>query len=62
MNRDIMKKDRYTIDAKHTDAKLLEKQQQAIEDALDVLIAESRKDDEDVPWDQALHILDISGK
>jgi hypothetical protein len=35
------------------DLKVLEKHQEAIEDLLDTIIAESRKDDEDVEWERA---------
>ncbi len=35
------------------DLKQLQRHQQEIEDVLDVIIAESRKDDEDVSWEDA---------
>lgn len=35
------------------DLKVLGRHQEQIEDMLDVIVAESRKGDEDVPWEQA---------
>ena len=35
------------------DMKLLERNQENVEDILDIIIAENRKADEDVPWEQA---------
>ena len=44
------------------DMKTLEKHQEAIEDLLDVIVAENRKDDEDVSWEKAKKQLKKSGK
>lgn len=42
--------------------KTLNKHQEAIEDLLDAIIAESRKDDEDVSWEDAKKELTKAGK
>lgn len=42
--------------------KTLNKHQEAIEDLLDAIIAESRKDDEDVSWEDAKKELSKAGK
>lgn len=44
------------------DLKILGKHQEAIEDILDAILAESRKDDEDVSWSSAKKILKQAGK
>ena len=44
------------------DMKVLQKHQQNTEDILDVIIAESREDDEDVSWEQAKKELKQAGK
>lgn len=44
------------------DLKALEKHQEAIEDFLDIIVAENRKDDEDVSWETAKKELKKSGK
>lgn len=35
------------------DMKVLERHQEQVEDILDIIIAENRKDDEDISWEQA---------
>ena len=40
----------------------LEKYQNKIEDLLDVIIAESRKDDEEISWEEVKAQLKTSGK
>jgi len=42
--------------------KTLNKHQDAVEDLLDAIIAESRKDDEDVSWEDAKKELTKAGK
>lgn len=42
--------------------KALTKHQEAIEDFLDAIIAESRKDDEDISWEDAKKELRKAGK
>lgn len=44
------------------DLKVLGKNQEAIEDILDGIVAESRVEDEDVSWDKAKKQLKKSGK
>jgi hypothetical protein len=44
------------------DLKILGKHQEEIEDLLDIVIAESRKDDEDVTWAAAKKELKKAGK
>jgi hypothetical protein len=44
------------------DLKELEKHQNKIEDLLDVIIAESRKDDEEISWEDVKSKLKASGK
>ncbi len=44
------------------DLKTLGKQRNAIEDLLDVIIAESRKEDGDVSWENATKELKKAGK
>ena len=44
------------------DMKVLERHQEEIEDILDVIIAENRKDDEDVSWEAAKRELKKSQK
>jgi len=44
------------------DLKVLGKHQEEIEDILDVLVAESRKDDEDINWSAAKKELKKAGK
>lgn len=44
------------------DVDVLDAQREAVEDLLDVLIAENRKNDEMVPWDKAKAILKKAGK
>jgi len=44
------------------DLKTLQKNQDAIEDFLDIIIAESRKDDEEVSWEDAKKLLTENGK
>jgi hypothetical protein len=44
------------------DMKLLERHQEAIEDILDVIVAENRGNDEDVSWEKAKKQLKKSGK
>ena len=42
--------------------KTLEKHQEALEEYLDVIIAENRKNDEGVSWEQAMKELKKAGK
>lgn len=44
------------------DLEELEKHQNKIEDLLDVIIAESRKDDEEISWEEVKTQLKASGK
>jgi len=44
------------------DLKVLSKHQDAVEDILDVIVAEGRKDDEDVSWQSAKKELKKAGK
>ena len=44
------------------DLKTLEKHQEEIEDILDVIVAENRKDDEDISWPVAKKELKKAGK
>ena len=44
------------------DLEELEKHQNKIEDLLDVIIAESRKDDEEISWEDVKTQLKASGK
>ncbi len=44
------------------DLKVLGKHQDAVEDILDVIVAEGRKDDEDVSWQSAKKELKKAGK
>lgn len=44
------------------DLDILDKQREAIEDLLDLLVAENRKDDEMVPWEEAKAMLKKAGK
>ena len=44
------------------DLEELEKHQNKIEDLLDVIIAESRKDDEEISWEDVKAQLKASGK
>ncbi len=44
------------------DLKVLGKKQDAIEDILDVIVAEGRKDDEDISWHTAKKELKKAGK
>jgi hypothetical protein len=44
------------------DLEELQKHQNKIEDLLDVIIAESRKDDEDISWEDVKAQLKASGK
>jgi len=44
------------------DLKTLAKHQEALEDFLDIVVAENRKDDEDVSWEKAKKELKKSGK
>ncbi|MCF8450106.1 MAG: hypothetical protein K9G49_09580 [Taibaiella sp.] len=44
------------------DLKTLGRQRHAIEDLLDIIIAESRADDEDVSWEEAKKQLAKAGK
>lgn len=44
------------------DIDVLDKDREAVEDLLDVIIAENRKDDVMVPWEKAKADLRMSGK
>ena len=44
------------------DLKTLGRHQSTVEDILDVLVAESRKNDEDISWEQAKKELKLTGK
>jgi len=44
------------------DIKTLEKYEQHIEDLLDVIIAESRRDEESISWEKAVKSLKKKGK
>jgi hypothetical protein len=44
------------------DMDVIVKRREELEDMLDVLIAESRKDDEMVPWEKAKGMLKKAGK
>ncbi len=44
------------------DLKMLQKHQEAVEDFLDIVIAENRKDDESISWEDAKTLLKKSGK
>ena len=44
------------------DLKTLEKYEQQVEDLLDVIIAESRQDEESIPWEEAVKSLKKKGK
>ena len=44
------------------DLKTLEKHQEEIEDILDVIVAENRKDDDDISWTAAKKELKKAGK
>jgi hypothetical protein len=44
------------------DLKLLEEYNEHIEDLFDIIVAESREDDEDVPFEEAVKELKKAGK
>ena len=44
------------------DIETLEKYEQQIEDLLDVIIAESRRNEESIPWEKAVQALKKKGK
>ena len=44
------------------DLKTLEKYEQQVEDLLDVIIAESRQDEESIPWEKVVKSLKKKGK
>ena len=44
------------------DLDLISKDREAVDDYLDVLVAESRKNDEMIPWEKAKEMLRKAGK